>query len=269
VTYNAHELSAYSGQPIELYRFVQGTSIWTQTPFDVEVLYNEENYTRQYLRRGQIQQGQERSAGGLSLQLERGNAVAALYQTAAPRVPVWLTLYRFHYGDAEFRTLLVGRLAHPVWERSMLNLVVLPITAQLARPLLVHKWQPTCNHIVGTGDGVRGCNVDLDDFALTVTATGHSGRMLTAAAFATKPDGYFAGGKVERADGSQTSIRRHAGDSVELMRPLAGFTAPEDLTAFPGCNGLGETCHGTFNNIAEFAGDPWGPSRNPHVSGLN
>lgn len=270
MTYEARETSQRSGEPIELYRFTQAPSaVWRSTSADVAVVYNEESYEPAHVIRGAVKQGQERSAGGVSLQLSKSHAVAALYQVASPTVPVWLTVFRFHFGDGEFRAHIVGQLAFPVWRGPTLSLTILPITALLARPVLAHKWQPRCNHALGAGDGTRGCNVDLEEHKVEITVTAQEGRTLTAEALGSQPDGHFAGGKVRRADGQEVMIRSHTGATVELSRPLGDFTAPEEMAAYPGCDGRLETCSGTFDNVAEYAGDPFSPERNPHVSGLN
>ena len=180
-----------------------------------------------------------------------------------------MTVFRFHYGDDDFRALLVGQLAFPVWNGPTLKLSVLPITALMARPVLVHKWQPRCNHTLGAGDGTRGCNVDLEAFKVGITATSQVGRLLAAAELATRPDGYFAGGKLVRPSGEAVMIRSHVAATVELSRPLSAFDPGEELDAYPGCCGSLEVCSGVFGNVVEHGGDPFGPERNPHVSGLN
>ena len=269
MSYDARETSAHSGEPVELYRFAQGVDVWTSTSSDMPVISNAETYTPAHVVRGPIRQGQERSAGGVELELSKDYPVAALYQLASPSVPVWLTVFRFHYGDDDFRALLVGQLAFPVWNGPTLKLSVLPITALMARPVLVHKWQPRCNHTLGAGDGARGCNVDLEAFKVHVVAVSQVGRVLTANELASKPDGYFAGGKVVRASGEAVMIRSHEATTVELSRPLLGVGPGEELDAYPGCCGSLEVCSGVFGNVVEHGGDPFGPDRNPHVSGLN
>ena len=72
MTYQSIEASLHSGQPVELYRFALGATVWRYTSARDAVTYNAEKYTPAPIRRSEIEQTQEFVGGG-----EVGGVVAA------------------------------------------------------------------------------------------------------------------------------------------------------------------------------------------------
>ena len=68
MTYQSLEASVHSGQPVELYRFALGASVWRYTSARDTVTYNGEHYVAAPIRRSEIEQTQEFGRAMLNLQ---------------------------------------------------------------------------------------------------------------------------------------------------------------------------------------------------------
>jgi hypothetical protein len=89
---------------------------------------------------------------------------------------------------------------------------------------------------------------------------------VTADAFGTHPDGWFAGGEFNVTIGGEV-LRRlildHVGTTVLLMGAPYGLAVSDTFDAFAGCDRSAPVCHGKFDNILNYGGFPWKPLKNP------
>jgi hypothetical protein len=82
------------------------------------------------------------------------------------------------------------------------------------------------------------------------------------AAFATKPNGWFNAGYIEKGT-ERRMIINHAGDTLTLLNPMAGLAVGDAITAYAGCKRDYSDCVSKFNNGERFFGFEWIPARNP------
>ncbi|CAJ0727881.1 hypothetical protein [Ralstonia mannitolilytica] len=68
MTYQYQENSLHAGQPVELYRFALGTTVWRYTSARDAVTYNAEKYIPAPIRRSEIEQTQEFGRAMLNLE---------------------------------------------------------------------------------------------------------------------------------------------------------------------------------------------------------
>ncbi|MDI3260371.1 MAG: DUF2163 domain-containing protein [Sinobacteraceae bacterium] len=90
----------------------------------------------------------------------------------------------------------------------------------------------------------------------------------------SKPDGYFALGKIRFTSGPNAgqarSIKSYVGGVVTLAYPLYTLPAQGDAVSLTaGCDKTRATCSGRFNNLAHFRGFPCVPDPSLQYQGTN
>jgi uncharacterized phage protein (TIGR02218 family) len=259
--------------PVELYRFTIQASVWTWTSGDAPVTYNGATYTPEPIGRGAMEQGKEINRANLTLRLPRDNALASLYLSTVPDFPASLTVYR-----QEGTTTLAywkGRIAGAKATGSEVELDCESAFTSLRRTGLRARYQVGCRHALYH----RGCGLSLEDWGVTDLLSAVNGKLLTVAAAALQPDGFYTGGLVRAANGVLRWVTAHTGEALTVSRAFDGleeelansgygnnygnFYGGYAVTIYPGCDRTTATCNSKFNNILNFGGFPWIPSRNP------
>ena len=259
MTYAARETSKYSGKPIELYRFAQGVTLWLYTSGDTTYTKGSEVYVPETISRNAIDQNNEDGAGSIDIVVPRDNDVARLWISYLPVTPVGVTIYRVHRGDTEIVTSFVGKVSTVRFEDSEATITAMPISEALRRQIPSSSYQRPCNHSLYDG----GCGLNKTAFRVTGTLSSVSGVTIKSAAFATKPDGWFTTGFVERADGDIRFVMAHVGDTITLMNPFPALAAGESMNAYAGCDRSEGTCSTKFNNLPNHLGYARIPTKNP------
>ena len=75
-------------------------------------------------------------------------------------------------------------------------------------------------------------------------------------------DGYFTGGIFTFGSTSRFIIN-HTGINIVLSRPINGLITGDSCKIYPGCDHALATCKNKFNNLDNYGGFPWIPTRNP------
>ena len=112
--------------------------------------------------------------------------------------------------------------------------------------------------------------MDPEDFALDAVASAVANvKTFTVAAAATQPDGYYTGGMLRADDGTLSYIIAHVGSSITIQRlsySLAEAIAngfPFDVKLYPGCDHSRQTCNDKFDNLLNYGGFDFIPTKNP------
>jgi uncharacterized phage protein (TIGR02218 family) len=259
VTYAARETSQSSGQPFELYLFQTETQTWRLTSADRKITYNGQIYEPEAIVRTATGQGQETTSGSIKVTLPKEHAIALLFVSYIPGTPLSLVILRGHEGepDAEVVTHFTGKVTMATFGEDC-ELTVVPERDVLKKRVPGPKYQKPCNHILYDS----GCQVDKNLFKVTATLTNVTGETIQAAAFATKPDGWFNAGYIEKGT-ERRMIINHVGNTVTLLNAMAGLAVGDVITAYAGCNRSFSDCNTKFNNAPNFFGFEFIPGRNP------
>ena len=102
-----YETSTDSGQPLECYRFVYGSSVFSYTSnrFDVSLavtnsgLTSTEVYTATYIKRDTIKPSSQGDDSTVTVTVDKDNAVAALFKGSPPSRKEKLSVVRLHDQD--------------------------------------------------------------------------------------------------------------------------------------------------------------------------
>ncbi len=259
-TYAELELSAHGGRPVELFRFVHGSTVWTYSS-GPEVAYGGETYAAFAVGRDEMGQTKELHKSGLNVLLPRTCELSLLYLVGNPEAVVTLTVYRLHVGASDGPIVYwKGRVISVEWSGIEARLSCESVFTSLKRPGLRARYQRMCRHALYSAQ----CGADKADFdvAGTISAINAARTVLTVTAAAALEDGWFSGGMVETPTGGFLFITAHSGTTLTLANSCT-LAVSDSVTLYPGCARNRETCKDKFNNILNFGGWPWIPSRNP------
>lgn len=258
MTYAAVESSAHSGQPVELYRFSSGLRKWLYTSADVAFVHQSETYDPYPLKRGPFRQTQELAKSGMEVNTARDLPFVA-DAMASPLIGVIaLTVYRRHRSDAEVQQWWKGRVKGVRFAGSEAIISCEPLGASLRRIGLRRPAQRQCPYALYG----LGCNVVAALHTATGNLLSHTGATITSGVFASQPNGWWVGGKIELA-GVLRFIVGHATDTLTLSSGVPGLAQNAGFVVFPGCDHTVAICSAKFGNSLNYGGAPWWPSKNP------
>lgn len=258
MSYPALESSTHGGQPVELYRFTSGTRKWLYTSGDVRITHAAEIYEPYLLNRSAFRQTQELNKSGLEIRTPR-DLPFVVEMMASPLIGVIaLTIYRKHRAHADVIQWWKGRVSGVRFDGSEAVVDCNLLGTSIRRIGLRRPAQRQCAHSLY---GV-GCNVVEAAHSLSGSLISHIGATVTASAFATQPDGWWIGGKINLA-GVLRFVVGHAGDTLTLSSGVPGLAQNAAFVVYPGCDHTAATCQVKFNNAANYGGAPWFPIKNP------
>ena len=260
-TYSDLESSIHGGRPVELFRFVHGPQVWTYSS-GPEIEHGGDTYVAFPIGRDDMQQTKELHKSPLEVLIPRTSELSLLYLAGNPERIITLTVFRLHVGASDGPVVYwKGRIVSCDWpDPATAKLTCESVFTSLKRPGLRARYQRMCRHALYS----EQCGVDKTTYAVagTVSAINAAKTVLTVAAADALADGWLTGGMVETPTGGFLFVTAHSGSSITLANPCA-LAVSDAVTLYPGCARNRETCKNKFNNILNFGGWPWIPSRNP------
>lgn len=280
MAYGDYEASRDSGNPIQLFLFRYGTEAGEYHAYTDAVLDHPDDvltvsaidYLPIPIDRGNIETNGTLDKSALKVRLDIGSDVAELFRVYPPASVVTLTIRAGHIGDpdSEFLVAWLGRVVSASREGSVLVLTCEPVSTSMRRPGLRRNYQFGCPH------ELYGLHCLANKAAATVGATVDS----IAGATVTLDAGWegsfapekFLGGMLEwEAAGGSTdrrTILRITGDTLSLSGIAQGLSASDSVDVVLGCNHKayaedGGDCQPLHNNILNYGGQPWIPTKNP------
>jgi uncharacterized phage protein (TIGR02218 family) len=251
---------------LELFRFVEGTVIWTKTNLDQPYTYDSgsgpEVYVPTPMKRTEMESRNEINKASIDISFALTDTMARGWMIANAENVVTLSI--FEIDGVDITTSWKGRLAAIKPNINDITATFESIFTSLRRPGLRARYLRTCRHSLYR----RGCNLDKASFAYAGIPSAVAGQVVTVSAAASHPDGFFTAGMIAAADGTLRYITSHVGSTITMMRRLpsleTAFAAgPTTVTLYPGCDRTRSTCNTTFNNLPNYGGFDWIPTRNP------
>lgn len=259
MSYSTVEVSMSSGQPVELYEFIRGVSVWRFTSADRDITYSSNTYKSLAISRSSIKLNEDVFKSGISLTMHRSEIFAAELLVYSPDMPTTVTLFRGHYGDNDYVSYWKGRVVGASASGNNIEVECESVFTSSRRPGLRAHYEYNCRHALYSAK--CGAPASSNKVGLKVASMISSTKlsMIGADAYA---NGWFSGGMIQYGGGYRFIIS-HTGNTLELTRPLAGLQAGATVDVYKGCDHSKETCNSKFNNIVNFGGFPWIPSKNP------
>jgi hypothetical protein len=259
---------------IDLYEFNRGSTTWRKTNAPSDIVYLSETFEASTIGRGSLGQSQEINKSNLEVRIDKFDPFAVeLVETFVEQI---LTITLFIQTDVSTRVAWKGRLLSILPKEDKLVLSFENIFTSLKRPGLRARYQKTCRHFLYG----RGCGLDPEAFAVSGVVSALDNETITVPEAALQPDGYYLGGMLRDVEsGALGFIVQHVGEVLTIQRPLdslitvfndagygvnyGNFYGGAAVKLYPGCDRLRQTCKDKFDNIINFGGFPWIPSRNP------
>jgi uncharacterized phage protein (TIGR02218 family) len=254
----------------ELYRFSEQASalVWLYTSGNEVVSYDAgdgpEDYVPASISRTEAEVKNELARANIEVNVPLTNPAAVRWMQDNGEKIVSLTIFE-REKNGTVNVVWKGRLASLLPGMKDVSLKMESIFTSLRRPGLRARYQRSCRHALYG----RGCTLDPETFAIAGTVTAAAGTVLTIAAADAQADGYFVGGMLRAADGTLSYIVGHVGSAITLQRMsrsiadeiTGGF--PFDVTLYPGCDHSRATCDSKFDNILNYGGFDFIPTKNP------
>lgn len=262
MSYATYEASFQSGEPVELYEFIQGTTTWRYSSGQDVVTYLSHTFFPSPITRQGIKQSTDVFKNTMTLTFPQSHELASQFIGFAPDEVTTLTIYRGHATDpaGEFQVAWRGRVTAGTATGTKVDIDCEPIYTSLQRPGLRARFEYTCRYAVY----MRGCNVDKETKRFNgVASVGSGGLHVTVAGAGALGATYFVGGMLIGPDNIARFITAQSGDLLTLQRPYVGVLPGDALKLYPGCDGAKTTCITKFNNLPNYGGFPWIPVRNP------
>jgi len=257
------EYSVDSGEPFELYEFTRG--VWNmylttrKTEFWVHDL---QIYEPASISRDKILHGSEIGKDALTITLPINHDLITEFLHTAPEDTVSVTVKKLHRGltYADAVVIWKGRvIAGEPQEDETANLVCESIYTSMRRNGLRLRCELICQHaLYSAACGANQPAQRVDDAISAMPST----TTLTMSSISGYDAGWFTGGIVETVT-DQRYILSHSGNTLVISRPLASLYAGLTVALYPGCNRIMATCLDKFDNLDNFLGFPWHPTKNP------
>lgn len=248
--------------------------IWNWTSGQDPVQFNGELYVPTPISRGQMESKDEISKANIEIELDLDNPMGRRWLSEFMDVIITLSLYEQDEDD-DIHIVWKGRLASVKPAMSEIKLSFESVFTSLRRPGLRARYQRSCRHMLYG----RGCALNKELWAVRGTLVAATSMVATVPEAASYPDGWFTTGVIEAPDGTLRFIAHHEGDTITLLSPSESlakavandgyglsygmFYGGAGVRLFPGCDRTRSTCDGKYNNLNNYGGFDWIPTRNP------
>jgi len=271
MSFKLFEIGSQSGRPVSLYEFRWGNTRWRYTSSDREMTFGVDEdgitpkvWTPVAIKDDGVTQGS--SPSEFTVSLPANLPIVGLYRSTPPAESIWLTVYRYHFGDAEAQTFWVGTVGN-VKRLSIAKAQVfgLPISGTLRRTGLRLCWEKQCPYMLYDQD----CKVSKAAFAYDTTITALVGGKMSVAALGTWPGELYLGGFFEWEVNEDGTMDRRG---IEGYDGALGFTifgsvdrleVGSAVTMYIGCDLSPERCQNVFANLPNHGGFRFMPGKSP------
>jgi len=262
------ESSTFGGAPIRLYEFRRGGKRWYYTTAEKDVTLTVGGEEVVFLATASnddgVTQSGDTTRNELVIHLPYDNPIVELFRGTPPLDEVAIITRSNHYGEGDAPIIWWGRVVQSSRvDDAQSSLTCQPRINSYSRGGLRLCWERNCPH--GLYD--FGCKVNRADYAIGGTILSAVGNVVRAAAYASKPDGWFSGGMIEWDLGDDTYDRRmvqsHDGEYLTIYGGTDGITPGNTVRAYPGCGRDEDTCFEKFSNFDNYGGYPFMPGESP------
>lgn len=243
----------------ELYKFTLGSTVWCFTSGDRQESYDGRNYVPIAISRSSIEYKNDMSKDVLEITIDRKNDFAK--KCLDDEIYAKVKLELFVKEDNQFNVYWNGRLSIVKTNKGVITLVFESNMSDLRRVGGRRKAQRTCDHALY---GSR-CRVNKDNFFISGIISSITSSGLVISECASKPNAYFSGGQVLFSDGISVYISQHIGANINLMRGKKSAKIGDSVNVYAGCDKSVSSCKTKFNNLNNFGGFPYMPTKNPFV----
>lgn len=260
--YNDLEFSVDSAAPIEFYTFAYQDQVRRYCTATYPIDKNGFTFEPEALSRGSTEVTSDMNRQPIKITTHKNFEPAILFIQGIVHFPMTVMIQRGFEATLtpEYQALLFkGRVVNASFTDYEVTLQCDPVTTSLQRPGLRKTYEPSCVHSLYSP---YSCKVDKANHEHIDTIVSHvNGKVLTL--INVYADDYFTGGFIN-IEGAMYLISTSTGNTLTLSR-FAKFAGTPAVKVYPGCMHNRRDCHVKFNNIANFGGFSWMPTKNPFI----
>lgn len=273
MTFSTFENSVEASRPIEIYRIILGSQSYEYTSAEDTQVVNLLSYVPESISRTKIGQSREQNDNDVTITVPGTNEFVRQYIQVSPGQRARVIIQRVQRSDfpsPEVITLFQGFVRSVAFtdQAKIAKISLVPLAAAASRPIPRFVYSGQCNNVLGDA----GCKVDLNlpAFRFVGTVSASSGNTVTVPGLNAFADGFFNGGFVEALSGLDARlILSHTGNTIQLLLPFPFSSVGQTVTVFAGCDHTISTCKTKFNNVINYGGYAFVPTKNIFETGLN
>lgn len=276
MTYQAQDITTEDSQPVYRFLFVQGDKVWRYTTAPVFIGDSAGTWEPAPIRASNVTSTNELAQNGISVELPRNLDLAAQFLGGVPEQITTLTVFRDQGENAESSDDVMvywkGRVVAAEASGDSVSLECEDTFTSLRRSGLRARYQKGCRHALYS----RGCGVVKEDYGRSVSILSASGFNIVVNTIQTSisdsndsnppSDTYWGGGFVQLDSGATRYIIDQNGTTLTLLSPFDPEevdSTPTGATLYPGCSHTVQACLTLYNNLDNYGGFPYIPSKNP------
>lgn len=270
MTFAEFETSAFGSQPVELYTFTIGANQFRFTSGQVDIQTATQGlFEAQPIQRGNLDATQDISKSSLTITGPNDLPFVRQYVLTPPSSIVNLLIQRFQVqdDDDEFVILYTGRVNNVAFRSDdTVEIRCESIYTTLRRPALRRYYQRNCPYRLYDSNTCRAIE---NQFIDTHTIFSINGLSVTYTDSNQRDPNYYTGGILRWTNGdSLTAATRfvrsnESTGTVVLNAPLPLAQSGNAITITAGCARNIIDCRDKFDNLANYGGFPFIPSKNP------
>lgn len=255
-------------QEVELYEFTSNSAQFFLTPHEVDVDLDGNLYRSVPMARNDLALGAEAAKSALELRLPpNGDLVRHLLASSITGEVTSVTL-RIGLGDTSVDywsmsgTRWIGRVQNVEIHTDAAVIRCESAQVSLKRIGLRRLYSRKCSHVLysaACGASPVSASATVSDFTGSIIELdgGVPGDV----------SGGLAGGWLQTPEGARHMIVSESAGGVELLYPVA-IAPGTDVLLTVGCDHTTATCEARFNNLDNYGGFPFIPSKNPFATGV-
>ncbi|MGS4242415.1 phage BR0599 family protein [Serratia marcescens] len=266
MSWSNFEYSVANGQPVTLYQFQLGDSLfWRYTNADRDINVAGQTWAAQAISNSGLSAG---GSDGMDITLPSDNPVALLFRSTSPSRAVRVQVMRWHANDesGEFRVVWIGEVTSAKREQiEQCKLITVSLASTFSRVGLRLTWGRQCPYALYD----HNCRVNPQTWAVHGAAvTSLDGSSFTASLPGGLAGDWFSGGFVEFDRGGFTErrgLRTQDGNRFHIFGGTSGMQTGQTVTLYPGCDRTISTCSNKFSNHLNYGGQPHMPGQSPYT----
>jgi len=249
---------------VDLYDISFPSKTFYLTTYHSKIEYNSNTYVPSAITRSTISK-QNYGDRNITLSIAITEEIKYnLFDVTVPKIRV--IIRRYFLEDSFVKVLFVGDGNVIGVSNNIITLKVndiLSLNKSLFPPYIYSAY---CNHSLFD----LGCKVNPITYRVSVTASYVNGnpQILYADAFKTSDSTYFVNGYVNYENDYRLITNQDSTNGyIYLHAPFDEDIQGKTILVYPGCDKTPETCKNRFNNLDNYLGFPYIPTKNPVMWG--
>jgi uncharacterized phage protein (TIGR02218 family) len=272
MSYDAFENSVESSRPVELFTITLGVTIWRYVTGILPITISGDTWEPLAISREATGQSKESSDRQVAITVPADTPIVRDYIDSVPGQTATVRIERYQQPDGATPQRIIlfdGAILAVTFEGSgkIAKISVQALDKALSRVVPRDVYSGICNHVLYD----PRCTVVKTTYRIIGTVSAVSGRDVTVPGVNAQPDGYFQAGFIENTSSVNPDRRlvlKHVGNVLTLSLPFAKSVLGQVVRVHAGCDHTPQTCKSKFNNLPNFGGFPFVPTKNVFNTGL-